>query len=349
MLGPEHVYYLVSDAHTEFTHGREVLGKPFRESFPDAVTSVLPILDRVYQRDQPFRAERQRVVWDRENRGEPIEGYHNHYFHPLHGRDGKVEGVIAAAIDVTASVRSEAATQEAVQRLEQERELREHFVATLSHDLRSPLAAAKIASQLLFRKASDPVELLKLAGRIAENIDRVEQMISDLLDVSRINAGQKLPIEIEACELRSLAADTLDNLATIHSDCFALRAEEEIHGFLSCSGIRRVLENLCSNAIKYGAPDQPMTVSIRRDDEQVLIEVHNQGPPIPAEDQALLFEPFRRSRSESNSSKRGWGLGLALVAGIAAAHGGSVAVESSAQQGTTFRVALPLDARTASG
>lgn len=170
-------------------------------------------------------------------------------------------------------------------------------------------------------------------------------MIWDLLDANRIQAGEPLPVEIEACVLNEIAADTIGELVAIHGDRFALRADSRIEGYWSKSGVRRVLENLCNNATKYGAADRTVTVSIYQENDTAKIKVHNEGSAISLDDQATLFDQYRRTKSARTGGQKGWGLGLTLCRGIANAHGGSVDVESSAELGTTFRINLPVDAR----
>jgi signal transduction histidine kinase len=154
-----------------------------------------------------------------------------------------------------------------------------------------------------------------------------------------------LPIQIQFCGLGKIVSDTLAELSAIHGDRFNFRLNSRIEGYWSCQGIRRILENLCSNAIKYGGSGQPVEVALSQNTESVSIAVHNKGPPIPSDIQAKLFEPFMRSEAAKKSGQSGWGLGLTLVKGIVEAHRGLVTVESTPQSGTTFRVNLPLDAR----
>jgi signal transduction histidine kinase len=125
-----------------------------------------------------------------------------------------------------------------------------------------------------------------------------------------------------------------------------LRAPSTIEGFWSSSAIRRILENLCGNSVKYGAPHRPVTVSLEEEGGKVKLQVHNEGMPIPTTELPHLFEPFRRSSAARASGKRGWGLGLTLVKGLVEAQGGSVSVSSSEAQGTLFTVVLPRDARS---
>jgi len=106
--------------------------------------------------------------------------------------------------------------------------------------------------------------------------------------------------------------------------------------------MRRIIENLCNNAIKYGAGDHPVTVSVAQNGpDEVSVSVHNWGLPIPPEDQKLLFQQYRRM----DSAQKGWGLGLTLVEGLAKAHRGTVRVESTRETGTTFTVTVARDMR----
>ncbi|WP_309894249.1 PAS domain-containing protein [Archangium sp.] len=265
---------------------------------------------------------------------------------PTFSDSGELTGWIGVTMDMHEQRLVQEELARAVEHLQEERELRERFVATLTHDLRTPLTAAKMGTHLLLRRGADPVVLTKTAGRIADNIDRADRMIRDLLDANLLTAGETLPAELTPCDLTAIARETLEELAQIHGDRFILRAPESTEGHWSCSALRRILENLCNNAIKYGARDRPVTVALKRSKpEEVLLSVHNWGPPIPIEDQTSLFEPYRRMKSAQAGQEKGWGLGLTLVKGLAEAHHGTVQVESTEASGTTFTVILPSDSR----
>jgi PAS domain S-box-containing protein len=227
-----------------------------------------------------------------------------------------------------------------VEELEQERELRERFVATLTHDLRTPLTAAKINAQMAARKASDLDVVHRASARIVDSINRADTMIRDLLDVHRIKAGEKLPLELQAENLSQIIRDTLEDLSTVHGDRFNFTTNSEVTGLWSREGVRRMLENLCSNAIKYGAPNRPIKVELIEAAEWVEFSVQNEGKPIAAEEMENLFQAFRRSVSAQASSQKGWGLGLTLVRGLADSQGGSVSAESTGD-GMRFKVKLP--------
>ncbi len=234
-----------------------------------------------------------------------------------------------------------------VLQLESEKELRERFVSALTHDLRTPLTAAKMSAQLLSRKADDPKMVQMLAIRIAKNMDRSDHMIQDLLDANRIKAGEGIPIHLQACNFVGLIRESISLLEQLYGQRFVLRvACEDAVGSCDIGAMERVIENLASNAVKYGTPGTPITVQVARHQENwIQLSVHNEGSPIPPEDQETLFSQFRRTVSADSSGKKGWGIGLNLVRGITEAHGGNVSVESIPGNGTLFTVQLPLNGK----
>jgi signal transduction histidine kinase len=222
-----------------------------------------------------------------------------------------------------------------------EAEYRERFVATLTHDLRSPLSAAKSAAQMIVRFPAKHDRVRAWAFRIEEAVDRTDRMISDLLDASRLQAGEQVSLKFEKCNLLQIARESCDDLSTRHGDRFVVKAEGTVEGNWNADGLRRVLDNLLSNALKYGEPSAPIGVHIHSVKDRVLLSVHNHGTIIPVEEQRKLFEPFHRTRLAQASEKRGWGLGLSLVKAFVEAHHGVVKVESFPIEGTTFTVDLP--------
>jgi signal transduction histidine kinase len=291
----------------------------------------------------------ERVVWP--------DGSESTYIskkEPHRDASGRVIGLIGISHDITERKRSEAMhsqllnlSQMDLVRLREEREIRERFVSTLTHDLRNPLTAAKMNAQLILQFPDRAESRERVAARIIASVDRADEMIQDLLDASQIRAGQALPIQIAPCEMRSMLIDVVEELTLVHGDRFVLRADQEIEGHWSCRGLRRVFENLANNAVKYGLPARPITIELRSLDQKVRISVHNDGNPLSREEQKLIFEPFRRSYSAERSAQRGWGLGLTLVRGITEAHGGRVQVQSEAGKGTTFTIEIPRDSRPA--
>jgi signal transduction histidine kinase len=229
--------------------------------------------------------------------------------------------------------------------LRTERVLRERFVAVLAHDLRGPLQAAKLQANRLMTHPESLDQRRDLAVRIDRNIDRADKMIRDLLDVSRIQAGQQLPLRLEECDLLAIASDVAEELNTLHPERVVVRAKQPVRGIWSADELRRAIWNLASNAIKYGSPEHPVSLSISTSAGSVTLAVHNRGKPLSQQETVEIFQPFTRSFTAETTTSKGWGLGLTLVRGCAEAHGGRVRVESSAEAGTTFSIELPRDAR----
>jgi signal transduction histidine kinase len=230
----------------------------------------------------------------------------------------------------------------AISELQAERQIREHFVSSLTHDLRTPLTAAKLNTALLARKLKHlEMEDKKPLYKIVENIERAEQMIHNLLDAHRISAHRPLPLEPEETDLVTLANETLEHIKAVYGDRFRLEGPASINGHWDPAYLSRLIENLCTNAAKYGTPSQPITVTLKDLGQEIELRVHNTGNPIPPDEQKELFSLFRRGTVAQKSGTIGWGIGLTLVKGVAESHQGSVSVTSTSDEGTTFLVRLP--------
>jgi len=324
----------------------EVLGKSDYDFFPKGEADSFTAKDRA-------------VLAGRELIDIPEEPIHTkrrglRFLHtkkiPIFDPAGKPLYLLGISEDITEKKLAEEerdSSRSRVSTLEAERDMREQFVSTLSHDLRTPLSSILAAAQLLMRHPEQVDLMATLPERIMRSACRADKMIQDLLDVTRIAAGNPLPLTIVPLDLASLAADVVSELQGLQSNPIVLEVAGPLEGYWSASELSRALENLVSNAVKHGAPGGVVTVAVRSPGPEVEIEVHNVGDPIAAEEIPGLFEPFHRSRRVERRGTKGWGLGLSLVRAIAEAHGGGVHVESSATAGTRFRLVLPRDARGA--
>jgi signal transduction histidine kinase/CheY-like chemotaxis protein len=235
--------------------------------------------------------------------------------------------------------------QDKVNALTLERGLRERFMSVLVHDLRGPLTVAKMGSAMLVHQPTVLNERPELAAKIDTNIDRVERMIRDLLDTNRIRANERLPLHLAEVDLASIAREVIGELSPMNYGRFVLKLEDGVRGIWDPEELRRALWNLAINAVKYGAADKPITITVKRSGSEAQISVHNFGSVITPEDQASIFDSFARTQDARAKGQIGWGLGLTLVRGCSEAHGGKVTVESSAAVGTTFTIHLPPDSR----
>ncbi|MFL5812928.1 MAG: sensor histidine kinase [Bdellovibrionia bacterium] len=235
--------------------------------------------------------------------------------------------------------------QSALDEAKNERALRERVVAAISHDLRGPLTTMKASAELGIRYIDRTEGHLRLFQRIANNAQRADQMIRDLLDANRIRAGQPVPVQLAECDLSALVQQVGEEMRIIHGNRIETVVNGANQGYLSCEFVRRIIENLCTNAIKYGAPDATVTVQLEDLGGTVRLSVHNLGKPLSPEELKNIFDPFRRTLEADQGKAQGWGLGLTLVKGLAEVQGGQVSVRSNPADGTTFIVNLPKDAR----
>lgn len=241
-------------------------------------------------------------------------------------------------------VRLQAELRATVQDLRIDQVLRERFISVLAHDLRNPLSVIRSVAHLLNQQADQLGEHRDLPARALRNALRADAMIRDLLDVLRIRAGHELPLTLADCDLLEVARGVCGDLRDVYGDRFALEGAP-VRGTWSADALHRAIWNLGANAVKYGSPETPIDVTVRGLDAGAEVLVHNLGPVIGEADRATLFEPFAQRTADEGKAKEGWGLGLTLVQSCARAHGGTVSVASDPEQGTTFTIKIPYDAR----
>lgn len=221
--------------------------------------------------------------------------------------------------------------------------LRERFVATLTHDLRNPLSNANLAAQMI-NNSSDLAKIKEFAGLIVDNLSRMDGMIQDMLDSVSFQNGEMLRLRLEEFDMQDVAKEVCHQFTATHGPRFQYSGKT-VRGWWDREAIKRAIENMISNAIKYGAPDTPIRTEIDAQDERVILTVHDEGDSIPPEQIECIFQIFERAVAAKEANKRGWGIGLPYVRSVAESHGGSVGVDSSANRGTTFTINMPIDAR----
>jgi signal transduction histidine kinase len=202
----------------------------------------------------------------------------------------------------------------------------------------------KLSAETVIHNPAATNEIIKSAKKIVENSLRCDHMIQDLLDASRSKSATRLPVLIGDCDLKQISAETVKNLTTIFGPRFHLIGEGNFTGFWCSESLQRALENLCINAAKYGSQSHPISIRLMDLGDAVRIAVHNFGNPLGLDEQQRLFDRYARNQNAEDASD-GWGLGLTIVKTIADAHHGTVGVASNANEGTTFTVTLPRDAR----
>jgi signal transduction histidine kinase len=265
------------------------------------------------------------------------------------GERNRILNVLDKAIEHSAAIyftmekekviRAKEQAEENVEQLKSEDVLRDDFISAVSHDLNNPINNIKMVVQLLESNEGslDNGKLLKI---IKQSTDKAEKLIRDLLDVNLIKSGAKLPLNISHCNLLDGIRQSVEHyqMKMGHERIKLNTEEQELLIKADCEAIIRAVDNLIDNAIKYGSKEETVTVECKKHDDNITITVLNYGNPISLKDQASIFTRFYRIK---NSMNKGWGIGLSLVKGITEAHGGKVAVDSTATSGTRFTMIIP--------
>ncbi|HEX2660046.1 MAG TPA: HAMP domain-containing sensor histidine kinase, partial [Polyangia bacterium] len=217
----------------------------------------------------------------------------------------------------------------------------EQMVGIVSHDLRNPLSGIAMGAAVLARGALTDNQQRTLA-RITRSTDRANRLIGDLLDFTQARLGGGLKVARQAIDLHATVGDAVDELALAYPGRVL---QHRRIGDGGCEAdpdrLAQLVGNLVANAMTYGTPDRPVTVTSSGDDTTASLSVHNEGTPIPKDVQERIFQPMTRGPHSSPSTGRSVGLGLFIVHQIAQAHGGSSEVRSTAEEGTTFRIQFP--------
>ncbi len=217
---------------------------------------------------------------------------------------------------------------------------RERFLAVVTHDLRNPLATVAASAELLARRDDEPSR--RLGSRLRGSAERMRGLIDDLGDYVRGRAGQGMVVALT--ERPDLAAD----LEAVVEEARATAPGRTIESAIAlgdtlvCDGARvqQVLSNLLGNALAYGDPQRPIRAEAHTDHGEAVVAVTNWGEPIDAERLQAIFDPYWRASQDNHRSDH-MGLGLHICQQIADSHGGTLTVNSDAENGTRFEMRWP--------
>jgi signal transduction histidine kinase len=232
--------------------------------------------------------------------------------------------------------------------LRAEHDRAEQFYRTLlgivGHDLRAPVAAILFGTEMLVAQRQDDPSLADVVTRIVSFANRMTAMVDQLLDLAHVQLGSGIPVARCKMRLVPLIESVVGALAERYPrNHFSIVGDAELAGIWDPDRLRQVAASVVANAVQHGLEDGAVDIVISQDKRFTTIEIHNdvRDAPISPETMRRLFEPGRRGDDEPGP---GLGLGLYIVREIVVAHGGCIAVESTAT-GTTFRVVLPTTGR----
>lgn len=218
----------------------------------------------------------------------------------------------------------------------------QQLVGIVSHDLRNPLGTIALATTLLQEGTLDAYAR-RTVGKIQSATERATRLVRDLLDFTQAQLGGGIPLAVAPLDFHACIAQAVEELrAAFPARELRLTSHGgEARGIWDGDRLAQVMHNLVSNAVKYSAPGTPINVRTRGTADRVTLATHNTGVPIPEADLGRLFAPMQRGSHGTDRNAGSVGLGLFIVDHIVRAHRGTVAVDSTPADGTTFTVSLP--------
>jgi PAS domain S-box-containing protein len=339
LRGPKHVFELANRAFYQLVGHREILGKPAFDALPDVQAQGFEeLLDRVYVTGEPFVGRGVKMMVQREPGAQLKPTYVDLIYQPVFDPDGSVSGIFAQGHDITEQQRLMDALQQADRR-------KDEFLATLAHELRNPLAPIRQAA-LISRSPQASERQLRWSQRVIDRqVQHMSWLLDDLLDLSRISLG-RLELRIETVDLASVveaAAETAAPLIEAREHLFSIELPEAPL-LLSADPLRlaQILSNLLTNAAKYTNRRGRIELSASATDEEVVIQVRDNGIGIAPEWRTRIFDMFSRVESVHDRVEGGLGIGLALTRGLAELHWGTLEADSAGLGlGSVFTVRLP--------
>jgi PAS domain S-box-containing protein len=258
---------------------------------------------------------------------------------------GKVTRDLTARREAEETARKLAAEQAAREVAEKTERYQRDLLAVLGHDLRNCLSVIVTAAEMNRLQGGDE-KVRRRAAQVVSSAKRMRQIIHGIIDYTYAQRDG-IPIAArDGVDFHAVCERVLQEFRVLHpARELVYEAEGTPVGAWDEGRLEQVVQNLVGNALKYGAADAPVAVrwsrSGDRQDDDLVLTVHNDGPPIPSDLLPEVFEPFRSGERAPEHGDRSMGLGLFIVREIVHAHGGEVSVTSDGEQGTTFTVTLP--------
>lgn len=330
-----HIYVVNRKGEYEYVNKAvsDAIGKPIKDiigmtgkdlGFPDEFNKTIGGLrQKIFETGKSYRAE----TWFPTQEG---ERFFEFVLNPIRDKKGTIVSVVKTATDITDRKLLE--------------KKKDEFLGIASHELKTPLTSIKGYTQILERKfkQAEDEESLHHIIRVESQLNRLTTLVSDLLDVSRIDTG-KMVLRREEFAIGELVDDIVHDFEYMsYSHEFILQITENAYVGADKYRIGQVLVNLIANAIKYSPQADKIVITVDTDKENVIVGVKDFGIGIDERAQKKIFERFYQMNFENGEKFSGLGLGLFISSEIIERHGGQMWVESRKGKGSTFYFSLPI-------
>jgi signal transduction histidine kinase len=336
LRGADHVFEFANPRYLALIGNRDVVGKPLREALAEAAAVVVPLLDGVFTRAEPYFGNELAVVIERD--GRRVECYFNFIYQPIFDSHGRVEGVAVVAFEVTEQVRARQRSEALTEALEATNRDLDQFAYVASHDLKAPLRGIATLSEWIEEAIGKQIsgETREQMDLLRGRVHRLEALIDGILNYSRAGrVREKLePVDLGAllAECRDLLAPAPQVVIEIQANMPTLTAERV--------PLQQIFMNLISNALKHaGRADVRVSLGWTDTGPAYDFTVTDNGPGIPAQFHDRVWGIFQTLQPRDRVE--GTGIGLSVVKKLVESRGGQVSIESEPGAGATFHVLWP--------
>jgi signal transduction histidine kinase/DNA-binding response OmpR family regulator len=344
LTGPELVFEVANRPFCQMVGRGELVGSKLRDAFREPTAAVvISGLENAYRAGETLHVTEQHVPLLRD--GQLRDGYYSYVVKPLLGANGKSNGLVVVANEVTESVQARQRIDDLRQTAERANRAKDEFLSTLSHELRTPLNAIVGWSQLMRTGSVPPPQVPRALETIERNARIQARLVEDMLDLSRIEQG-KLVISVGPLEMVRVVEAAIDALRPA-ADAKQIRLQPVLDSHATIVGdadrLQQVAWNLLSNAIKFTPRAGRVQIRLRRERSFVELAIADTGQGIDPQFLPHVFDRFRQGDQTFTRQAGGLGLGLAIVRALVELHGGEITAQSDGpEQGATFTVRLPV-------
>ncbi len=339
LRGPEHIYELANKPYMQMVGSkRNLIGTQIRKAIPELKEQgIFEILDKVYKTGNPFIGKEMPIKLNTTETGK-TDTVLNFVFQPYSDSNGKVQGIISYASDITSLVDKR-------KRIEELSRQKDEFIAVASHELKTPVTSIKGYTQILQMRFSQEgnTKAVELLSRMDGQINKLSKLISDLLDATKIEGGilQFHEVFFDFNELVMEIVEEMQQITQRHTIIVKVALTTKIYG--DRDRIGQVITNFISNAIKYSPNNDEIILTTSKAKNTISLCVQDFGIGIPKQNQDKVFDRFYRVSGDKEDTYPGLGLGLFISSEIVKRHKGTITVTSIKGKGSTFCFVLPVE------